>query len=896
LYTIAAASRNFIKAITLLPTAMSCSGDRIMNTRDDHGAGRLLTNWVAGAHTRAGWVLALTLIATIGILVFVSENLGINTDTADMIDEALPFRQAVKDYDRAFPHAGDTLLVVIDGATPDLAEDAASALADRFAQYPTMFKSVYQPGGDAFFSRNGLLYLDIDELNDLADNLAKVQPLIASLADDPSLRGLLGLLQTAVTESEAGETASFDLAAAFDRLSAAIEAAMEGKPYYLSWREVMTGESPSADDHRAFLLVQPNLDYTSLQPQKQALGTVRAMVAELGLTPDRGVQVRLTGSVALNYDQLDSARHGAEIAGPVSFILVGLVLLIGLRSVRLVVAALVTLLVGLVWAAGFAALAIGSLNLISIAFAVLFISLGADFSIHMCLRYRELVADDTDRSKAVAAAGRQVGGALFLCAVTTAAGFYVFIPTDYVGVSELGLIAGTSMFISLAANFTVLPAMLRLVSFGPGVTPARETAGTTEIEADFPLRYRRVIRVVAALVMLASIPLVLDARFDFSPLNLHDPTAESVTTLQDLLSQSEHPPWTLNVLAKDRDEAAALAARLGEVDGVRQTITLTDYLPTDQDVKLELIEEMAFFMGPAPGQTTPPPDDRQRLAAIQSLSQALGQSTDVSAQRLKVNLDRLSEQPDRFPVVERSMLDGFAERLRRLYMALEPFEPITLDDLPRSLVEREVAVDGRVRIRVFARDDLTDNDALRRFVENLRVEAPTAVGNPIEILESGDAVVGAFQQALLSAVIVIVVLLFVLMRRFADVAYVMAPLLLAALLTIAASVIFVIPFNFANVIVLPLLLGIGVDSAIHLVYRYRKDPGQRRHMLRSSTARGVVLSALTTICGFGSLALSTHRGTATMGELLTIGVSLTLVCTLLVLPALLHQGTTAAGD
>ncbi|MFP6743442.1 MAG: MMPL family transporter, partial [Alphaproteobacteria bacterium] len=240
------------------------------------------------------------------------------------------------------------------------------------------------------------------------------------------------------------------------------------------------------------------------------------------------------------------------------------------------------------------------------------------------------------------------------------------------------------------------------------------------------------------------------------------------------------------------------------------------------------------------------------------------------------------------------MLDGFAERLRRLYLALEPYEPITLDDLPRSLVEREVAIDGRVRIRVFARDDLTDNDALRRFVENIREVAPTAVGNPIEILESGDAVVGAFQQALLSAVIVIVVLLFVLMRRFADVAYVMAPLLLAALLTIAASVVLIIPFNFANVIVLPLLLGVGVDSAIHLVYRYRNDPAQRRHMLRSSTARGVVLSALTTICGFGSLALSTHRGTATMGELLTIGVSLTLVCTLLVLPALLHQGTTAA--
>ena len=813
-----------------------------------------------------------------------------------MIDDSLPFRQAVKDYDRVFPHTGDTLLVVIDGVTPDLAEDAAGALAERFAQDPARFKTVYRPGGDPFFSRNGLLYQDLDELDDLADNLAQVQPLIASLAEDPSLRGLLGVLETAVVEADTGQAESFDLAAAFDRLSAAIEAARDGQPYHLSWREVMTGETANADDRRAFLLVQPHLDYTSLQPQKQALDAVRAIVRELDLTPARGVTVRLTGSVALNYDQLDSARRGAEIAGPVSFILVGLVLLIGLRSVRLVAAALVTLVVGLIWTAGFAALAIGSLNLISIAFAVLFISLGAAFSIHMCLRYRELVARGEDQSRAVATAGREVGGALLLCAATTAAGFYVFIPTDYVGVSELGLIAGTGMFICLAANFTVLPAMLRLMSLGQGITPQGKAGKITITgDADLPLRYRGVIRIGAGLVALASIPLALDARFDFNPLNLHDPTAESVTTLRDMLSQSEHPPWTLNVLAADREAAAALAARLDSVDGVRQTLTLADYLPGDQEAKLELIEEIAFFMGPLPGQAMSAPNDSQSLAAVGTLVAALEQSTEPGAERLAANLKRLADRPGGFAVVEDSMLGGFAERLRRLYLALEPFEPITMDDLPPALVEREVATDGRVRVQVFARDDLTDNDALRRFVENVRAVAPMAVGNPIEILESGDAVVGAFQQALLSAVIVIVVLLFVLMRRFADVAYVVAPLLLAALLTIAASVIFVIPFNFANVIVLPLLLGVGVDSAIHLVYRYRNDPGQRRQILRSSTARGVVLSALTTICGFGSLALSTHRGTATMGELLTIGVGLTLVCTLLVLPALLYQES-AAGE
>ena len=239
--------------------------------------------------------------------------------------------------------------------------------------------------------------------------------------------------------------------------------------------------------------------------------------------------------------------------------------------------------------------------------------------------------------------------------------------------------------------------------------------------------------------------------------------------------------------------------------------------------------------------------------------------------------------------LEASLLGGFEERLRRLFTALEPVEPVTFDDLPQSLVEREIAADGRVRVHVYPTEDLTDNQALRRFVDTVRAKAPTAVGSPISILESGDAVVEAFIQALISAVAAVVVLVLVLMRRLVDVIYVVTPLLLAALLTIASSSLFNLPFNFANVIVLPVLFGVGVDSAIHLVYRYRTDPASRASILSTSTARGVVFSALTTIAGFGSLAVSTHRGTAPMGELLTIGVVLTLICTLLVLPALLPR-------
>ena len=265
---------------------------------------------VGGAHRFAGWVIAAAAASTVAILFYIAANLGINTDTADMIDENLPFRQAVKDYDRAFPRTVDTLLVVIDGATPDLTEDAATDLAERLRGDGAIFKSVYQPGGEAFFQRNGLLYLDSEALANLADNLAEVQPLIGKLSEDPSLRGLFGVLQSALEEPEAG---GFDLTAAFDRLNAATVAALEERPYYLSWRAVISGDGEAdINDRRAFLLVQPNLDFSDLQPQKQALDAVRAAIDELGLTAAKGLRIRLTGSVALNDAQLDSARAGAE--------------------------------------------------------------------------------------------------------------------------------------------------------------------------------------------------------------------------------------------------------------------------------------------------------------------------------------------------------------------------------------------------------------------------------------------------------------------------------------------------------------------------------------------------------------------------------------------------------
>jgi predicted RND superfamily exporter protein len=242
--------------------------------------------------------------------------------------------------------------------------------------------------------------------------------------------------------------------------------------------------------------------------------------------------------------------------------------------------------------------------------------------------------------------------------------------------------------------------------------------------------------------------------------------------------------------------------------------------------------------------------------------------------------------------LQTSLLGSLPTRLHALNISLEA-DRVSKNDLPEELVGHWVASDGRYRVAIFPRENLNDAGAMRRFVDAVKKVAPNATGFPVIYLEAGDAVVKAFQQAFSLALIAVTVLLVILLRPKSDVILVMLPLILAGALTGAASVLLNIPFNFANIIALPLLLGIGVDSGIHMVHRMRAAPPANGQMLQTSTARAVLYSSLTTICSFGNLAVSPHRGMASMGVLLTIGIGFTLLCTLVVLPALMIMGKQA---
>ena len=831
---------------------------------------------------KAPWValaVAIGLTALSGF--YAAGNLKIDTDTAGMISEDLPFRQRFKAFRHAFPTLSDNVAIVIDADVPDRADRAADRLAARLRADPDRFPLVFSPETHPFFLRSGLLYLGLDDLTGLADDLADSQPFLSTLAADPSLRGLAGVLKDALDGAENDDQAR-RIASVLNRISEAAAATAEGKSAPLSWRNLIN-TSLDEGTNRRVIVTKPKVDFGSLSPAAEAMARIRTLARDVGLTEEAGVTVRLTGGVVISTEELESVKNGATNAGLVSLVLVAILLAWGIRSLRLVLGILAALICGLVWTAGFTTLAIGHLNLVSVAFAVLFIGLGVDFGIHFALRFREERLGAGDQREVMRRTGHGLAMPLGLSATAAAISFFSFIPTDYRGLSELGLIAGAGMFIAFAATFTVIPAFLSLL---PPSAP--RTALATR---SFGWSDHRIATGALALgaICAAVVPF---ARFDLDPIKLRDPSTESVRTFRDLAATPGLSPYTIEVLANSLSDAYEVAGKLRLLPQVDKVVTAANLVPVEQEEKLAIVADLNIFYATLGTSDPVPVTEAERGAAFEVLRQTLQRAADRplkelsdAARKLDARMEKLSD-PEQRIAFEKDVFEFFAPQVERLKLALSA-RPVALNDLPPEVLGRYLAPSGRARVQVYPSENLEDPDALARFVAAVREISPGATDSPVEILEAGRAVVNSVVTAALISIVAVSAMVFAMMRSVRDTLLVLIPLILAALYTVAATVALGMPFNFANVIVLPLLMGLGVASGIHLVSRAREEHSGTA-AFATSTPRAVTFSALTTIASFGSLAVSSHRGTASMGELLMLSIGLTLVCTLIVLPSLMQ--------
>jgi hopanoid biosynthesis associated RND transporter like protein HpnN len=878
--------------------------------------GLTLRGWIDAVQRRAAWVAGAGLLLVLGLGGYTVGHLSVDTDTEHMLSAQLPWRQAEQRMDHLFPDLDPGIVAVIDGDTPEAADSAERRLVEALRTRPQLFPKVFAFETEPYFRRNGLLLLDTDELQKVADNLNQAQPFLGALDHDPSLHGLFTLLDRAVTHANAA--ASFNLTPAFSSIANAVNAAAAGTDDPLSWELLMGGGAGTQSEPlRRFVLITPKLDFTHLFPASTPIAAIRDLQEQLQLDPAHHVRVRLTGSVALEHEELKSAFSGGLRAFMGGVVLVTALLFLALRSLRLVAAAVITLFFGLTVTGAVAALTVGHLNLISIAFSVLYVSLGIDYSLYICMQYRELLAAGVVPQEALPRAATDIAGYMAVCAATTSLGFFAFIPTPFTGIAELGLISGIGMFISLAANLTLLPALIRLMPPDPErvkLRPAGE--GRLGRMLDWPYKHAQAIWIGAIVLAVIAIVVVPRAHFDYDPLDLRDPKSESVATFRDLLKDPNLPPLTLSVVTPDADSAQAMARKLATLPLVSHALTLADFVPQNQDAKLGILEVLNLSLGPSLIGTVPKPverpDDAGAIAAFHSalpgyittLAAQPGAASHANAARVLLKsldaLDAAAAKADPearaalYTRLRNGLLGALPAQIENLQLALQA-GTVTDKDLPAALLTNWKSADGHYRVEAWPKEVLNSPAAMERFVAQVRTVAPNAVGAPIGFIESGHSVVAAFRQAFLYSFVAITILLLVLLRSVVGMLLVLVPLSLATLLTVAGSVMLNVPFNFANVIALPLVLGVGVDYGVYFVQRGRAAAAARVNILRTGAARAVLFGALITIASFGNLMLAKHPGTVSMGILLTVGLTMTLLCALVLLPSLLswHYGGTS---
>ena len=840
-------------------------------------------------------VVLLGLVLAAAALVYTERNFAISTDTAELISPELEWRRHRIAFNAAFPQHVDSIVAVIDAQTPELADAAASALTAKLRQGARHVRGARQPEGGPFFERNGLLLLPLAEAQATTEQLIAAQPFLGALAADPSLRGVMTSLSTALEGVRSGQARLGDLERAMAAFADVFAAAAEGRPAFFSWRRLIAGTPVGGhDDTRRFVLVQPVLDFGALEPGAAATAAVRAAARELNLDADHGVRLRLTGPVPLADEEFATLADDAAPMTGVMVLALLAVLWAAVRSVRFVAAIVATTLLGLAVTTGLGLLAVGRLNLISVAFIPLFVGLGVDFAIQVCVRCRAQRLAQPRLVDALVATGAGLGKPLTLAALAVAAGFFAFLPTSYVGVSELGAIAGVGMIVALVTSVTFLPALLMLLQPPPGGTVEGGLALLAPVEASLRRHRRRVLGAgaAAAVVSAALLPML---RFDFNPLHLRNPQVESMATLADLMADPDRTPNTIDVLAPSLAEADALAGRLAALPEVSRAVTLSSFIPARQEEKLALVEDAAALLAPTldPVEVRAAPSDaevvrslRRTAADVRHAAEEANDRAGTEARSLAAALDRLA---DGAPTLRVAAADAVLEPLGILLRQTRNFlqaGPVTREDLPPELVADWITQDGRARVMVFPAGGIADNADLRRFSSAVQAVAPGATGTPIIIREAGDSIVVAFLQAAALSGIAVAALLFLAFRRVYDVAVTMLPVLLSGVLTLATCVLLGQPLNFANVIALPLLIGIGVAFNIYFVLAWRAGEAG---LLQSSLARAVVFSALATATAFGALWLSSHPGTASMGKLLMIALGWELAITLLFRPALLAR-------
>lgn len=824
--------------------------------------------WVA--HRPVPVLIVCTLLAVLGGA-WAGTSMGFKSDRSDLVDPTLDWQRRYRDFKATFPNWDDAIVVVEHDNDPARVLHFFEGLErefDRLGMFPD--RTLWIETDDA--SPNALLLEDDQGFAAALGELRRSTPLLApGTTLESTLRGArrIGVQDQLLTLVRATLAGS----------SSVLEGETEGR------------EPIAVTDSMAIGFV--SLDTSERGDSVNDIaGSIKKLRTMIGVTASQaGLRsVGVTGIPVIESDETRQSTKDAAIASALSFLLIALLLAWVYRGLVIPLFALGALLLGVAWSFGWLMLSVGHLQVLSVVFAIVLLGLGVDGAIHLIARL-ELVHPDHDHLPgAIGKAAAGVGPGILTGTLTTAFAFGATALSPFTGVAEMGLIASGGVALCTLAILIALPALLALLKHPerhlrtrPG-GEGRPYAGRLGLWIDrHPWKIFGASAVVITLASLCTVGVLTDPiRYDPDLIALMPPKAEGVEWERRLREADERSSWHAIVVAPDRAEAERLTHELSALRTVDR-VGGAGALFVDADV-LAARAEMLRSLPEAPETVDTPEVTERRVTDLRALLTELG--LDVSA-HTDADLERTMRafQSDR---------ERLAERLR----ALRSVEPVvTAQDLPPALRDRVIAPSGAYLLRVYPapKDNLgpLHPDRLDPFVESVLRIAPSATGPAVQVYESTVVILDGYKQAALYAAIAIVVLLLIDFRNPVDTLCALLPVIVGVALLLGAMAALGLALNFANTIVMPLLLGIGVDAGVHAVHRWRTQPNDAPAGLAGGTGRAITLTTLTTAIGFACMMIGEHRGVRSLGLVMTLGLTLTWIASVFVLPPLLRLRTKA---
>ena len=884
---------------------------------------------VRGALTFPRFTLAMALLLMVSGLVYSAVSLQFKTSRLDLINPRSEFNQLWLDYIKSFGSQDDVVVIVEGASEPEILR-GVNALADSIRQEESCFSNLFYKVETSQMKAKGLHFTTEGRLNDLEAFVDEVSALGTGENQD-ILNRLWNCwrVQLAPSQSVPQELQKRSLEG-FDRLSASLECALGQQYTYLSplhgLGEGLNLSSMTDAPKEEYLWAKKgtmalillkfrNSDNSALAQNDVPLRKLRDLIQnEKKQYP--ALTYGLTGLPVMENDEMSSSQNAMNWATFLSIAAVGALFLFSFKGFRYSLLLMATLIIGIGWTMGAITLTIGHLNILSIAFSAILVGLGVDFGVHYLARYLYCRRNGTDIRAALLRASKEVGPGIFVGALTTCVAFAAAGGQEFIGVAELGMIAAGGVMICCIAALLILPVMLLLADQSrQSVCSSVNMNDKTEFRLHMCSVTDRFSRNFAPTVVLmvgvslAACMFLPDLTYDHNLMNLQPKGQPSVEWEKRLLKESDRNVWFALSMSKDPKEILARKEAFLKQPNITHVEELVSWMPDsspEKQKKIAHIHEVSGYLmanmtrirqmanGAIGPLSTPPTagDLNAFVTAIENCPSMLKRHP-----RFKERIDRirlaLTELPPqeisrRLKEFESQMCMQYAELVQLIHSVSNPEDP-TLNDLPQGLVDRLCAKDGTFAMRIYGKGDLWSMDNLTEFVRQVREVDPNATGNPLQTYECSLQMKKSYETAAWFALAGILFILYLDFRSLRHTFLAMIPLALGVLFLFGMMGFLQVPLNSANMIVLPLILGIGIDDGVHIVHDYRRRNRAKPFRISNSTAGALTLTSLTSILGFGSLLIAEHRGLQSLGMTLTMGVASCMFTSLSFLPSILTR-------